>query len=180
MEIEFYNTPDGQVCVKRAGEAMFILDESHTNIVAGLLTRIQELYPSAFAALSELYSRSQLNENYFHFKMVHRFIRCNFGEYDALSYDVNRQGDFKMEDVRCPLRGECPFEHIICHPQLCTKLSLREQQIVDLLAEGYKPQQIGERLHISTWTVRRHIYNMKTRLNLNHTYQIITKFSKET
>lgn len=177
--IEFYNTPDGQVCCKPLNQPMFILNESDSDIIAEMLTDIQELYPAAFAALAGLYSRSQLNRTYYHYKIVHRFIRCNFGEYDALSMDVNATGNFRMEDVKCPLRGECPFERVVCHPTLNTKLSTREEQVAKLLAEGNTSEEIGEELHISPWTVKRHIANIKTRLKLAHTHQIIAKFSKE-
>ncbi len=176
--IEFYNTPDGQVCCKPLNEAMYILTESDTTIIADILTMIQELYPAAFAALSELYSRSERNKNYYHFRMVHRFIRCNFGEYDALSMDVNASGHLRFEDVRCPLRGECPYECIICKPMLDTKLSEREQQVANLIGEGYTTEEIGKELHISPNTVKRHIANIKTRLKLTHTHQIITNFLK--
>lgn len=176
--IEFYNTPDGQVCCKPQNEPMFILSESNTELIASMLTAIQELYPSAFAALAEIYSRSELNKNYYQYKMVHRFIRCNFGEYDALSLDINGGGEFRLEDVRCPLRGECLFEGVICRPILNTKLSSREEQVAKLLAQGYKFEEIGKILHISPFTVKRHISNIKTKLRLN-THQIIAKFSKE-
>ena len=111
--------------------------------------------------------------------MVHRFIRCNFGEYDALSMDVNANGNLRFEDVRCPLRGECPFECVICKPMLDTKLSEREQQVAKLVGKGYTAEEMGRELHISPHTVKRHIANIKTRLNLSHTHQIIAKFSKE-
>ena len=72
--IEFYNSPDGQVCCKPVNEPMFILKETDSKLIASMLTAIQELYPAAFAALSEIYSRSELNKNYYQYKMVHRFI----------------------------------------------------------------------------------------------------------
>ena len=174
--VEFYNTPEGEVCVKPFDEPMFILKESNRELISDMLVTIQELYPAAFAALSELYSRSELNRNYYHFKMVHRFIRCNFGEYDALSMDVGGSGQFRMEDVRCPLRGECKFDRLICHARLETKLSEREQQVANLLGKGLSADEIGEELHISPYTVKRHIANIKTRLKLKHTHQIISMF----
>ena len=177
--LEFYNTPDGQVCCKPLNQPMYILKESDTALIAEMLTMIQDLYPAAFAALSELYSRSELNRNYYHFRMVHRFIRCNFGEYDALSMDVSANGNLRFEDVRCPLRGECPFECVICKPVLDTKLSEREQHVAKLLGKGYTAEEMGQELHISPHTVKRHIANIKKRLNLSHTHQIIAKFSKE-
>lgn len=177
--IEFYTTPDGDVCCKPLDGPMFILDESRKELIAEMMVAIKELYPGAFAALSELYSKSSLNQNYYHYKIVHRFIRCNFGEYDALSMDVGGSGQFRMEDVRCPLRGECKFDRLICHARLETKLSEREQQVANLLGKGYSTEEIGEELHISPYTVKRHIANIKTRLKLTHTHQIISKYSKE-
>lgn len=177
--IEFYNTPEGEVCCKPLDEPMFILTEKNTDLISAMLVAIQELYPLAFSALSALYSKSELNRNYYHYKMVHRFIRCNFGEYDALSMDIGSIGTFRMEDVHCPLRGECSFEGIICRPTLDRKLSEREQQVANLLGEGYTAENIGRVLHISPYTVKRHIANIKTRLKLTHTHQIIIKFSKE-
>lgn len=54
-KIEFYNTPDGFVCVKPDGEPMYVLDESCRRIIEELVINIKELYPDAFKALSELY-----------------------------------------------------------------------------------------------------------------------------
>lgn len=174
--IEFYNTPDGSVCCKPDGKPMFVLDESCRNLIENMLITIKELYPDAFKALSELYSTSERNRSFYEYRMVHRFIRCNFGEYDALRKDVDAMGGFNVEEVKCPLRGECIFEGRICRPKLQSSLTSREQQIASLLGRGYDKLEIANELQISVYTVTRHISNIKARLNLRHTNQIIALF----
>jgi len=174
--IEFYNCPDGSVNIKPFGQPMFVYDESCKKITQEMIVLIRDLYPAAFTALAELYSKSERNKDFFEFRIVHRFIRCNFGEYDALSYDINSVGELNMEDVRCPLRGECLFEGLICRSPMNTELSPRESEVAHLLAKGYSRQEVAYELEISIYTVTRHITNIKARLHLKTTNQIIAKF----
>lgn len=174
--IEFYNSPDGSVNIKPFGKPMFVYDESCKKITQEMIVLIRDLYPAAFTALAELYSKSERNKDFFEFRIVHRFIRCNFGEYDALTYDINSVGEFNMEDVRCPLRGECLFEGLICRSPMNTELSPRESEVAHLLAKGYSRQEVADELEISIYTVTRHITNIKARLHLKNTNQIISKF----
>lgn len=174
--IEFYNCPDGSVNIKPFGQPMFVYDESCKKITQEMIVLIRDLYPAAFTALAELYSKSERNKDFFEFRIVHRFIRCNFGEYDALTYDINSVGEFNMEDVRCPLRGECLFEGLICRSPMNTELSPRESEVAHLLAKGYSRQEVADELEISIYTVTRHITNIKARLHLKNTNQIISKF----
>lgn len=174
--IEFYNSPDGSVNIKPFGKPMFVYDESCKRITQEMIVLIRDLYPAAFTALAELYSKSERNKDFFEFRIVHRFIRCNFGEYDALSYDINSVGELNMEDVRCPLRGECLFEGVICKSPMNTELSPRETEVATLLAKGYSRQEVADELEISIFTVTRHITNIKARLHLKNTNQIISKF----
>ncbi|WP_297071262.1 response regulator transcription factor [uncultured Duncaniella sp.] len=176
---EFYNCPDGSINVKPYDKPMFVYDQSCRKVTEEMLILIRDLYPGAFTALSELYSRSERNREFFEFRIVHRFIRCNFGEYDALSYDINGVGEFNFEDVRCPMRGECLFEGEICKPVLQTRLSAREQEVAELLSEGLCPAEIGEELQISIMTVRNHIQHIKARLHLKNTSQIVARFKKQ-
>ena len=175
--IEFYNCPDGSINVKPFDKPMFVFDQSCRHIVEEMIVKIRDLYPQAFTALSEIYSTSERNRDYFEFKIVHRFVRCNFGEYDALSYDISQSGAFNIEDVRCPMRGECLFEGVICKPKLQSQLSERESQVAELLAKGYSKQGVAEELNISIFTVSRHVANIKARLHLRHTNQIIAHFN---
>jgi DNA-binding NarL/FixJ family response regulator len=45
-------------------------------------------------------------------------------------------------------------------------LSVREREVLKLLAEGRKTREIAETLFISTFTVRRHRYNIMNKLNI--------------
>ena len=111
--IEFYNNPSGEVIVKPQGQAAFVLKETHREFISDILLYISEMYPKDYEALMELYSKSSRNRIYYEYLAVSRFVRCNFGEYDQLSTDIDMQGYFKFEEVKCPLRGECKFEGII-------------------------------------------------------------------
>lgn len=48
-------------------------------------------------------------------------------------------------------------------------MSIREREILSLLASGHPPAEIGRRLAISIHTVRRHIANLSTKLGLRGT-----------
>lgn len=175
-KIEFYNCPDGSVIVKPFDKPMFVYEQSCRKITEEMLIVIRDLYPTAFSALAELYSRSERNRDYYEYRIVHRFIRCNFGEYDALTFDISQTGDFYFEDVRCPMRGECLFEGVICKPALKTELTPRETEVAKMLSSGLSVQDISENLQISILTVRNHVQHIKARLRLKHTSQIISKF----
>lgn len=177
-QIEFYTCPDGSVNLKPLNSPVKRYDMSCKEVTEEMLVYIKDLYPSAFKALSEIYSTSERNKEFFEFRMVHRFIRCNFGEYDALSLDIAQPGVFNFECVKCPLRGECRYEGVICRPKKDTKLSQREEEVARCLALGMSRQQVADFMCLSVFTVNRHIANIKARLNLSHTYQIISQFKE--
>lgn len=176
-KIEFYNTPDGSVCCKPEGKPMFVLDDSCRKLIEEMVITIRELYPDAFKALSEMYSASEPNRFYYEYRIVHQFIRCNFGEYDALHSDIDAMGGLHIEEVKCPLRGECRLEGLICKPRLQTTLSQREREVALLLGKGYDKLEVANELQISVYTVSRHIANIKARLHFKHTNQIISHFN---
>lgn len=174
--LEFYTCPDGAVNIKPMEGAMFPYDTSCRNITEEMMVIIRDRYPEAFAALSQIYSRSEKNKIFYEYNMVHRFIRCNFGEYDTLSCDVSHSGDLNIEEVKCPLRGECIHEGVICKPRLQTALSEREHEVATLLGSGMTKQDVADELHISICTVSRHVANIKARLHFKHTHQIVSHF----
>lgn len=176
---EFFNSPDGTVYVKPFDKSMFVYDVDCRQITNELISYIRDLYPSAFTALSSLYSKSERNKDFFMFKIVHRFIRCNFGENDTLSYDINQLGAMCIEEVRCPIRGECIHEGVICKPALQSKLSPREEEVGRLLGTGLSNIEVAEELGISICTMHRHIANIKARLHFKNTNQIISYFHEK-
>ena len=171
--IEFYNTPDGAVMYKENGHPVKQFVEGDRVIIEAMLDVLRNRYPLAFARLAELYSRYERNRIHFEYMMVHRFIRCNFGEYDQYKYDIDRGGVFCFEEVRCPLRGECPHEGVICKPMLDTKLTEREMEVFALIGESMETMVIAEELNISPATVNRHRENIKAKLGLKNVKEMI-------
>ncbi len=171
--IEFYNTPGGDVACKQVDQAMFILNESHTDIIENMLSVINELWPDAFKCLSEIYSKSSMNKRYYEYLMIHRFVRCNFGAYDTQQLDIDSFGTWNFEQVPCPLRGECKFEYMLCNPKMKTKLSDRETEIAMLLCTK-TPEEIASDNSISLRTVYNHINNIKIRLKVRTIGQIVS------
>lgn len=177
--IEFFNSPDGTVYVKPFARPMYAYGLECRDITDGMIPIIRDLYPGAFSALSSLYSKSERNKDFYMYRIVHRFIRCNFGENDTLSFDINRAGTMSMEEVRCPMRGECMFEGVICKPVLQSKLSPREEEVCRLLASGLSNAEAASELGISICTMHRHIANIKARLHFRNTNQIISYFHEK-
>lgn len=175
--IEFYNTPDGTVMYKHVGGSVREFHKGDRELVMELFATIRDRYPRAFKALSDLYSKQEESRETFEFKIVSRFVRCNFGEFDMHTTDIDADGMFRFEEVKCPLRGECIYEGIICKPSLNTKLSDREIEVLALIAKGYESENIAEELCISRFTVCRHRDNIKAKLKLRKTAQLVTWYN---
>lgn len=137
-EVEFYTTPEGDIMVKPMGMPVRQLTEADRELIPELLSMIRDLYPEAFARLSEVYSRNERNRIHYEFMMVSRFIRCNFGEYDQNRLDIDASGVLRFEEVHCPLRGECRDECVVCKPRLQTGLTPRESEILHSSARACK------------------------------------------
>ena len=164
--IEFFKTPDGCVMYRRQGEPVMELTEHDREMVGAMLTVIRTRYPEAFAALSDLYSRSERNRAWFEFRMVSRFIRCNLGDYDTQTIDIDADGLLHFEQMKCPLMGsdDCRYECVICRPTLSTGLTTRELELLPLFAEGLQAHEIAERLSIAKATVDNHRRNILAKL----------------
>lgn len=166
INIEFFKTPDGDVMYKRQGEAVRELTEKDRELVSDFLSLIRARYPKAFDTLSDIYSRNEQNRAWYEFRMVSRFIRCNLGDYDTSSIDIDKDGLFHFEQMKCPLMGtgDCQWDGLICHPKLSTGLTTRKLEILPLFAEGLQSYEIADRLCISKNTVDRHRQNIMAKL----------------
>jgi DNA-binding CsgD family transcriptional regulator len=171
--IEMYTTPEGDVMIKPLGEPVRRLEERDRDFISSMLTILLDRYPKAVKALMGLYSKSEVNKWYCEFLVVHRFIRCNFGAYDALNPDIDHAGRFMFESVPCPLRGECPFEGIICKPELNTMLTEREKAVFRLIVRNLRTDAIADELHISPCTVNRHRENIKAKISASNVGEMI-------
>ena len=163
--IEFHCSPDGHVYFKTDRREQKRLTKFDTEVVDFLNDLIRERFPEAYARLSSLYKGKK-------FEMVNRFVRCNFGEQDYLSYDVENVV-LNFEEVRCPLRGICENEKIICKPKSTVPLSESEKQIADLYLQGYSFTEIADILQKNQKTVKAHLYSIKEKLKLKNCREII-------
>lgn len=170
---EFYNTPEGEVMVKPVGQPAYVLTENCRDIICELLAIIRERYPKTHTALMKLYSASSMNRIAYEYKVAHRFIRYNFGDYNQGAIDINHNGTFQFEEVGCPLRGECPLEGVVCKPELDTQLTDREMEVFRLYAKNLQTEQIAEELYISPCTVNRHRENIKAKLRVNTVAEMV-------
>lgn len=171
--MEFYNTPDGEVMIKEENKAARVFTESDRELIDDILSLIRDRYTEAYKKLLELYSKSNRNRAYYDYRIVHRFIRCNFGEYDQFNYDIDAVGNYDFEEVKCPLRGECLYEGVICKPKLCTELTEREMMVFRLIVSNMQAEEIAQELAISIPTVNRHRENIKIKIGVKSISQMI-------
>ena len=81
-KVEFF-VIGGQTCIRRNGVSK-PLTSSDRDAVEFMLERMQEYFPAAMERLQEWAEESKPNKRFFEFRIVDRFIRCNFGEADFL------------------------------------------------------------------------------------------------
>lgn len=163
--IEFHCSPDGNVYFRRNGTEPKRLTKFETEVVDFLHEMIKYRFPEAYTRLAFLYRGRK-------FEMIDRFVRCNFGEQDFLSYDVDNVV-LNFEEVRCPLRGICENEGIICKPQSTVPLSESEKEIVNLYLQGYSFSEIAGILTKNQKTVKAQLYRIKTKLGVRNCREII-------
>ena len=159
--------------LKEVGKAARLFCESDRDFIGEMLSIIRNRYPKAHTELMELYSSSTMNRCFYEFKVVHRFIRCNFGEYDQYNLDIDHTGRFLFEEVRCPLRGECRHEGVICKPELDSKLTERELEVFRLIVQNLQTDDVSRELNISPCTVNRHRENIKAKIGARSTAEMV-------
>jgi DNA-binding NarL/FixJ family response regulator len=59
------------------------------------------------------------------------------------------------------------------------RMTKRERQVVDLIADGFSNKEIAEQLHVSPFTVKSHVHNILEKLSL-HTRVQIARFARGT
>lgn len=172
--IEFYNTPSGGVMVSVEGQEAFILLPTHYDLISILHDYIMQNYHGAYLALSSLYKGSAQNPSYYRYRIVSRFARCNFGEYETNVVDISKH-TFHFEQVHCPLRGtgDCQLEKVVCNPQYTLPLTKQQINIFRMYADGLNTEQIAQRLSLSTNTIDRHRSDMQSKLNLHSITEMI-------
>lgn len=172
MSKEFF-TCDGALYCLEDGKTKAIT-EKDTELIDRLLTKLRDFYPEAYEALQKAYEKSSPNIPYYKWLMASRFIRRNFGELDTTDADVDDDGTYNFEKVRCPLRGECSLEGVVCMPRFNAKLSDAENRVMKMYYSNPKHEQIAEALYLSIHTVKCHIKAAYTKLGVHSRGEFIT------
>lgn len=173
-KVEFF-VIGGQTCIQRNGVSK-PLTPSDRDAVEFMLERMQECFPAAMERLQKWAEESKPNKRFFEFRMVDRFIRCNFGEADFLYSDIE-DGMFHFEEVKCPLRGICKDENVICKPKFKMPVSKEEGRAAVLYSKGLTANEIAKVLGKGVKTVKNQLSNAAKRLGLNRTRDLIKIFS---
>ena len=163
--IEFY-LYEGELWVKDDEGHNELVDQTKTDLIDYVLTKIRECYPDAYKALQECYKDSAPNKIYYKYVMVKRFLKCNFGQLDSTSYDIEGE-KFNFERVDCPIRLECKYDGKICSPLFKTTLSAAELRVGRLWYEGLSKEEIAGVLYLSPETVNNHIRNIYYKLGIH-------------
>ena len=119
--IEFYTFND-EAWLHFADGTAEKLTEAHSDIISAIYEMIEQFYPGALAALKKEYERCIPNMSFYRYRIVVRFIKCNFGNIDKTA-DIDSFGRIHLECVPCPLRGECRLENVVCRPEFAHNLS---------------------------------------------------------
>ena len=162
--LEFYLYEGELWCKDDQGNNTLV--NQNSSLIEGLLATIKERYPDAYNALAEEYKMSAPNKRYYHYKMVMRFVKCNFGQLDSTYLDIEND-KMNFERVDCPLRLECKWDGIICSPLVKTSLSAAEMRVGRLWYEGLSKEEIAGMLYLSYETVNNHIRNIYSKLRIH-------------
>ena len=172
--IEFYLW-DGMVRYRKDGNE-HILKQEDREIIEFVLEYMRKFFPDAFLAVNEVCEASAMNKWFYDFRRVDLFIRCNFSEHDTLHLDVDN-GIMHFEDVKCPRRGVCKYEGIICKPKFKVQLPEEESKVASLYAKGFTADEIARVLKKRAKTVKNQLNSIRKRLNLDRTKDLIKIFS---
>lgn len=170
--LEFYLYEDELWCKTNDGEN-FIVDESKKDLIRYILEQIRNYYPEAYSSLCNIYSKSALNNEYYQYLMVRRFCKCNFCKLDTTSMDIDPKSKFNFEKVECPLRGECPYESIVCCPKFDSNLSQAELRTMKLLYKGLSVGDAEKELFLSPNTIRQHMKSVYVKLGVHKISEFI-------
>lgn len=172
--VEFYIIGN-QTCIRKGGVSKPLTEHDREEIEF-MLENMRKVFPQAVERLEQWAASSRPNKIWFEYQIVDRFIRCNFGEADFLYTDVDDLGMFHLEEVKCPLRGICHDEGVICKPKAQLDLTDEEKKVVGLYAKGLLPGEIAEKLGKAESTCKRQLYNACKRLKLPHPRWLIRLF----
>ena len=162
--IEFYVVNGKTFYIKEGThKALTQFDKEPIDLI---LWNLRNWFPETLRRLEDMHLRYyKMNPSYFEFRIADRFIRCNFGEADFMHNDVEG-GIFNFEEVKCPLRGICEDQGVICRPKPQIGINKEEARVVSLDIRGLCTSEIAEKLCKSEKTCKNQIWNVCKKLKL--------------
>ena len=170
--VEFYTFED-QIWYRTEDGSQHQLTESDREAIRFIIDKFSEFYPEAIEACLNEYKRCQSNMSHYQYRVALRLCKCNFGSIDTHIKDVDSSGCFHFEHVACPLRGECRYENVICHPKFNSRISDSELRVIELLSKGIGRNQIAEELCLSPHTVHNHIRNASMKIGVHKESELV-------
>ena len=168
--IEFRNDQRGNVYYQEDEQPEKRFTKFNSEIIDFILKEVSQRFPPCYARLIELYRSAAPTER--KFIMAVRFIKCNFGADDYLTMDIEDK-EFNFEEVKCPLRGFCQDEGIICKPRGLVCLPPEEKKTAKLYIKGYTFREIAQILDKSPATVKVQLCRIKDKLGVKNCREII-------
>ena len=173
--LEFHTSPDGRVYYSEDGGELKRLTKFSSDVYP-LLNMIEERFPECYARLAMIYragARTSKEIDDRTYRMLERFIRCNFGEHDLLSRDIDGL-ILNFEEVKCPLRGGfCEDENVICKPKGIVRLSSEEKRVARMYMNGYTCHEIAHELNKQASTIKVQLFRIKNKLGVKRAREII-------
>lgn len=165
--IDFYTDHlTGEAMYRFKGELVARqLTEQDIEIINFLLEKSKTFYPEQYNALCEEYKLSAMNKSYYDFLRARRIINCCFGENDR-EWDIDDEGNYHFELVKCPRLAECKYYKVICQPTFNSTLSDREMEVMKMYFDHIPTEKIAESLYLSIHTVNNHRRNALQKLGL--------------
>lgn len=171
--IEFRTSPEGIIYYKVTDQDEKKLTKFSRDVVVPVLTMIKERFPACHTRLVEQYGDlPKKSKESREFAMVGRFVRCNLGEHDLLTKDIEYD-IMNFEMVRCPLRGICPDENIICRPKGRAGLSRAESEVARACSTGMRFDEVARALGKNPNTVKAQMLKIRRKLKLDSSRGII-------
>lgn len=171
-DFEFYILENELWCLFPDGRNEQVT-EYNKELIHTMLSKIREFYPDAYNDLVSWFHKSASNVPYFQFLIVEQFGKCNFGELDTTKKDIDKNGVFNLERVKCPLRGRCPHENKVCNPRFNSRLSDAELRVMKLVYNGYSNDEVADTLYLSPHTVKNHIKSTYLKLGIHEKAEFI-------
>lgn len=168
--IEFFRFEDEMWARLETGTPLR-LNEECRQIVAPMYDSIESIYTDAHKALSKEYREFSWNIEKFQFRIVDRFIRCNFGSIDNVK-DIDTNGYFCFEHVECPLRGICQLRNVVCNPKVNSGLGRCEEEVLRLTCQGLSEQEIAEQTGKEINTVHNQKFRGYRKLGVHNAYEL--------